>query len=145
MSRVEIAYLGARYGVVVRDEFGSLSLSIADRPFCFGDLTVRVQSDTPLSGDGKANLTIQGEIGRALIASLVETTRPPTGAKWTRGELDRIVEENDTESAIEVLKYLVERGPRVVDWDDERAPCEECDCVPSRHAKWCSRSSEVQP
>lgn len=45
--------------------------------------------------------------------------------KWTKGELAKYVAEGDTAAALEVLAYLVERGPRVVDWEDETAPDEE--------------------
>ena len=48
------------------------------------------------------------------------------GAKWTRGELAEIVSEGDGRAALEVLQYLDERGPRVVDWGDDRVPCESC-------------------
>lgn len=46
-------------------------------------------------------------------------------AKWTRGEVARLLEEHDDEALREVVKYLLERGPRVVDWNDDRVPCDE--------------------
>lgn len=42
--------------------------------------------------------------------------------KWTLGELRRIVHENERGAAIEVVKYLCERGPAVVAWNDETDP-----------------------
>jgi hypothetical protein len=57
-------------------------------------------------------------------AMLADVRRPPgqRGAKWTRGELAAIVRSNDGDAALEVLKYLDERGPRCVSWLDETVP-----------------------
>ena len=48
------------------------------------------------------------------------------GAKWTRGEVGGVVAERDGERALEILQYLDERGPRVIDWGEDRIPCESC-------------------
>lgn len=64
-------------------------------------------------------------------------------AKWTKGELRAIVRDQDSGAALEVLQYLVERGPRVVDFDDDREPCEECGREPGNHHRWCGAVTEV--
>lgn len=51
------------------------------------------------------------------------------GCKWTRGEVAAIVSSKDGDRALEVLQYLDERGPRVIDWTDDREPCPECEVV----------------
>jgi hypothetical protein len=74
--------------------------------------------------------TIGRELGiepkRLWTMSLVELAQirdeRRMGAKWTRGEIARIVEEKDGDAALEVLKYLDERGPRVIAWGDETDP-----------------------
>jgi hypothetical protein len=48
--------------------------------------------------------------------------QPYHGRKWTRGELARIVEDDDGRAAVEVCQYLDERGPVVVAWDDNTDP-----------------------
>lgn len=58
-------------------------------------------------------------------------------AKWTRGELRAAVKNNDDETCREIVQYLTERGPGVVDWEDERGPCVECGLEPGRHQRWC--------
>jgi hypothetical protein len=47
---------------------------------------------------------------------------PYAASKWTRGELARIVENEEATAALEVCKYLDERGPRVIAWDDHTDP-----------------------
>ena len=49
-----------------------------------------------------------------------------SGTKWTRGELSQMVTEKDGDAALEVIQYLDERGPRVIDWSEDRIPCESC-------------------
>lgn len=38
------------------------------------------------------------------------------GAKWTEGEVRRLIEDDERDAMKEVLSYLCERGPRVVMW-----------------------------
>ncbi len=42
--------------------------------------------------------------------------------KWTEGEVRRIVDEQNGDAAIEVLKYLCERGPRAIAFGDLSDP-----------------------
>lgn len=60
------------------------------------------------------------------------------GCKWTRGEVASIVADKDGDRALEVLQYLDERGPRVVDWTDDREPCPECEML-TGHTDSCER------
>jgi hypothetical protein len=77
--------------------------------------------------------TIGRELGiepnRLWTMSLVELAQirdaRRMGAKWTRGEIARIVAEKDGDASLEVLKYLDERGPRVIAWGDETDPYAE--------------------
>ena len=48
-------------------------------------------------------------------------------AKWTRGEVRGILADKDADAALEVLRYLYDRGPSVVAWDDERGLCATCE------------------
>lgn len=43
-------------------------------------------------------------------------------ATWTKGELVRIVDEDDRDAAVEVLKALVSRGSVAIRWDDDTDP-----------------------
>jgi hypothetical protein len=63
------------------------------------------------------------------------------GAKWTRGEVRAILQEKDARAALEVLEYLYERGPKVVDWTDERMPCEDCQRLEG-HSEACLERKE---
>jgi hypothetical protein len=72
--------------------------------------------------------------------------------KWTAGELRHIVRDVDGEGALEVLRYLTERGPHIIAWDDDREPCAECELEPGNHTITCSRrdtepapAPEVEP
>lgn len=56
------------------------------------------------------------------------------GAKWTRGEIARIVADKDGAAALEVLQYLDERGPRVIAWGDGSDP--EMEREVERSARW---------
>ena len=40
-------------------------------------------------------------------------------AKWTLGELKQIVADEDKALMKEVLEYLIDRGPGVVDWESD--------------------------
>jgi hypothetical protein len=64
------------------------------------------------------------------------------GAKWTRGELASILEDRDGERALEILEYLSERGPRVIDWSDERVPCERCQRLDGHSERCLARQDE---
>jgi hypothetical protein len=37
-----------------------------------------------------------------------------------------ILEDGDADRIRELVEFLYERGPKVVDWSDERVPCERC-------------------
>jgi hypothetical protein len=64
------------------------------------------------------------------------------GTKWTRGELGQVVADHDGETALEILQYLDERGPRVVDWSDDRVPCEDCQRLDG-HSSMCPTARET--
>lgn len=63
------------------------------------------------------------------VYSRLKGAQPYHNAKWTRGEVRRMVKDADCASnddvagwAIEILQYLCERGPRIIAWDDESDP-----------------------
>jgi hypothetical protein len=65
--------------------------------------------------------------------------------KWTEGEIRRIVEDENREAAFEVLKYLCERGPRVIAFGDMSDPerealetddeCDSCGAPPGEYCR----------
>ena len=50
-------------------------------------------------------------------------------AKWTLGELKQIVRNNDKPLMKEVLEYLIERGPSVVNWESREEMCIYCSAM----------------
>lgn len=53
-------------------------------------------------------------------------------AKWTAGEVRRIIEDREGDVALEILSEVLGKGPHVIDYDDWGDPEAECNCLTGR-------------
>jgi hypothetical protein len=65
------------------------------------------------------------------------------GARWTRGEMAAISEHGTDGARRGLLRMLDDRGPSVIDWTDDREPCERCGSI-GEHSDQCRRMSEEE-
>jgi hypothetical protein len=56
--------------------------------------------------------------------SIIHPINPP--AKWTRGEVMRAYRDGDDECLRDIVADLLFKGAHIVDWTDDRWPCEMC-------------------
>jgi hypothetical protein len=74
-----------------------------------------------------------GEMPVGEVMSRLAGYRAYESRKWSRGELRSMVADWNDGACLEVVGALVERGPRVVAWDDESDP--ELDRMKAAEAK----------